>query len=230
MPPKRRRPNANTLSKRAKKSSAGAIDNEYHSAVVVSRASVNELQTLTARVLCSHLQAYSLPTSGNKAKMVNCLYQHFHTSENHVSTNPNNSVSASLELTEEQHTRVTTLDNHNPTPSGSGVFLPQQFADQLSNLLQHFTPATSQGGATQTTTITESLTSSQSITTSNQSITISNQPSATGNQCLLTLPVTSHQLPASHEVLSATSPIQSLTLTTNANAVNCYTANSLPML
>ena len=71
------------------------------------------------------------------------------------------------------------LDNHNPMPSGSGVFL-QQFADQLSNLLQHFMPAMSQGGATQTTTITESLTSNQSITTSNQSITTSNQHSATG--------------------------------------------------
>ena len=148
MPPKHRRPNDTTLSKRAKKSSAGASDNEYCFTVVVSSTSVNELQTLTASVLRSHLQAYSLPSSGNKATMVNRLYQHFHTLENHVSTNPNDSISASLELTKEQQTRVTMLDNHNPTPSGSGVFLPQQFEDQLSNLLQHFMPAMSQDEAT----------------------------------------------------------------------------------
>ena len=76
----------NTLSKRAKKSSAGASDTEYCSAVVVSRASVNELQTLTARVLCSHLQAYLLPTLGNQATMANRLYQHFHTSGQPIRT------------------------------------------------------------------------------------------------------------------------------------------------
>ena len=59
------RPTANTLSKRAKKSVAGDNDNEDCSAVVLSSAPV-----------------------GNKATMVNRLYQHFHTSDNHVSTNP----------------------------------------------------------------------------------------------------------------------------------------------
>ena len=81
------RPTANTLSKRAKKSVAGANDNEDCSAVVLSSAPSCRQATIFNCKGTSFASA-SIFASGNKATMANHLYQHFHTSDNHVSTNP----------------------------------------------------------------------------------------------------------------------------------------------
>ena len=60
MPQMHRDPLQTHLASMLKKSAAGANDNEYCSAVVLSSTPIDELQSLTARVLRSHLQPYSL--------------------------------------------------------------------------------------------------------------------------------------------------------------------------
>ena len=208
MSPKQRRSTGPPTSKHAQSVNTTAND------IVVPTASINQLLSLTTRVLCSHLQAYSLPTSGNKETLADCLYHHFHTPSQQVpnSTSNDTDVSAPLPLT-------TTGSTENPPTLDRGVFFPQQFTDQLSDFLRHLVPATSQSeGAVITTTVNQPPT-----TTSNELLSTSSQlfTTATSNQ-------------TRDEILSAALPTQSLSSGTavnhHATLINHGTTNRLPTL
>ena len=61
----------------------------------------------------------------------------------HQATDSSSQSQEQVELPLEETTQT------NPLSTDHGVFLPQQLADQLTNLLQHFTPTTSQSQVTQ---------------------------------------------------------------------------------
>ena len=122
-----------------------------------------------------------------------------------------------------------TMQDTSP-PSDYGVFLPQLFADQLTNLLCHLTPA-----APQSTVMETSLATTATVTMAGiQTPTNGDLLSTTTNQLPAILPTTVSQLQPSasqyvrdHKVLLAASPIP---LTTNANATNYHTANTFPTM
>jgi len=73
MPPKCKRTNVQPANKRLCNQTVPAsdVDNSgLHVAAVLS-TSVEQLKLLTMHSLCLHLQACSLPTSGNKTALVN---------------------------------------------------------------------------------------------------------------------------------------------------------------
>ena len=191
---------------------------------------MDQLRLLLARVLCSQLLAHSLPTTGNKAALAKCLYYHFHTPNSHTSTvsNGRNVVTTPLPQTSGSQATITTQDTL--PPSDHRVFLPQLFADQLTNLLRHLTPA-----VPQSTVMETSLATTATVTTAHiQPPTNDNLLSTTTNQLPAILPAAVNQLQPStsqyvrdYEVLSAASPIP---LTTNANVTNYHTANTFPTI
>ena len=178
--------------------------------VVHSAASIDQPRWLPVRALRSQLPAHSLPTTGNKAALAKRLYHHFHTSNSHISTDSNggNVMATPLPQTASGQTTITTQDTL--PPSDHRAFLPQLFADQLTNLLRHLTPA-----ASQITIMETSLATTATVTTASiQPPTNGNLLSTTTNQLPAILPATVNQLQPSisqyvrdHGVLSAASPI-----------------------
>ena len=113
-----------------------------------------------------------------------------------------------LEQTANSQTTITMQDTS--PPSDHGVFLPQLFADQLTNLLLHFTPATSQSTIMETSLATTAMVATAGI----QPPTNGNLLSTTTNQLPAMLPAAVNQLHPStsqyvrdHKVLLAVSPI-----------------------
>ena len=109
-----------------------------------------------------------------------------------------------------------------------GVFDPQQFACQLSDLLHHLTPATLQSSGVMHASVT---TMAATTTSDNQPPTTSTPFLSTSNELPPTLPLTTNQ--QVNEVLSAASPIQLLSPTTVNNQtalLNCTLPPTLPAL
>ena len=220
MPPKRRTSAAPPAGKRTRNSNGTAINNARTHDIVMSTASMDQLLSLSARELRSQLQACSLLSSGNKAALADRLYHYFHTS----SQVPNSSNGVTTVASLSQRTPTET----DPSHTDRGVFDPQQFAHQLSDLLRQLTPATLQSGVMQT-----SVTTTAVATTSDNLPPTTNTPSlSTSSQLLPTLPLntTNQQL---DEVLSAASPIQSLSSAAVNNQtalLNCTLPPTLPAL
>ena len=207
MPPKRRRSTGAPTSKRAKRvniRTSATVNNS----IVLPTASADQLLSLTTKVLRSHLQAYSLPTTGNKATLADRLYQHFHTSSQQVSN------SSSSETDVSAPPPPTTGSTENPPLTDRGLQLPQQFADQLSDFIHRFVPTS---GA------------SMVITTSKHQPprTTGNDLQSTSTQLLTTV---SSSRP-NDEVLSTASPVQLLSPGTGVNYHATTTiTNSTPTL
>ena len=110
-----------------------------------------------------------------------------------------------------------------------GIFDPQQFARQLSDLLCHLTPATLQSSGVMQASVT---TMAATTTSDNQPPPTTSTPLlSTSNQLPPTLPLTTNQ--QVDEVLSAASPIQLLSPTTVNNQtalLNCTLPPTLPTL
>ena len=130
--------------------------------------------------------------------------------------------------TSSSQTTITAQDTS--PPLDHGVFLPQLFADQLTNLLRHLTLS-----APQSIVMETSLATTATVTTAGiQPLTNGNLLSTTTNQLPAILPAAVNQLQPStsqyvrdHEVLSAASPIP---LTTNANVTNYHIVNTFPTI
>ena len=185
----------------------------------MSTASIDQLLSLSARELHLQLQACSLLSSGNKAALVDRLYHYFHTSSQVM--NSSNCVTTVAPLLQRTPTET------DPSHTNRGVFDPQQFAHQLSDLLCQLTPATLQSGVMQTSVTTTAVT-----TTSDNQPPTTNTPSlSTSSQLPPTLPLTTNQ--QLDEVLSAASPIQSLSpaaVNNQTALLNCALPPTLPTL
>lgn len=180
---------------------------------------MDQLPSLSARELFLQLQAYSLLSSGNKAALTDCLYHYFHTSRQV----PNNSNCVTMAVSLLQCTPTET----DPSHMDLGVFDPQQFAHQLSNLLCQLTPATLQSGVMQTSMSTTAVTT----TSGDQPPTTSTPSLSTSSQLPPTLPLTTNQ--QVDKVLSAASPIQSLSpaaVNNQTTLLNCTLPPTLPAL
>ena len=231
MPPKRKRVQAHPKNKRNRDSTT--TDNGSNSGpalAVHSAASIDQLKSLPARVLRSQLLAHSLPTTGNKAALAKRLYYHFHTPNSRTSTDSNDGNVAATPLPQTSSSQITITTQDTSPPSDHGVFLPQLFADQLTNLVRHLTPAVPQSTVMETSLATTATVTMAGI----QPPTNGNLLSTTTNQLPAMLPAAVNQLQPStsqyvrdHEVLSAASPIP---LTTNANVTNYHTANTFPTI
>ena len=138
MPPKRKRVQAHP-----KKAKSGFYDHRE-----------------PARVLRSQLLAHSLPTTGNKAALAKRLYYHFHTPNSHTSTDSNDGNVAATPLRQTSSSQITITTQDTWPTSDHGVFLPQLFADQLTNLVRHLTPA-----VPQSTVMETSLATTATVTT-----------------------------------------------------------------
>ena len=136
---------------------------------------------LPARVLPSQLLAHSLPTTGNKAALAKRLYYHFHTPNSRTSTDSNDGNVAATPLPQTSSSQITITTQDTLPPSDHGAFLPQLFADQLTNLVRHLTPA-----APQCTVMETSLATTATVTTAGI------QPPTNGSL----LSTTTNQLPA----------------------------------
>ena len=233
MPPKRRTSVAPPAGKRTRNSNGTAINNArtpdivhdvngvYGSVAVAQRPRAPfAVASVFAAKFRSQLRACSLLSSGNKAALADRLYHYFHTS----SQVPNSSNGVTTDASLSQRTPTET----DPSHTDRGVFDPQQFAHQLSDLLRQLTPATLQSGVRQT-----SVTTTAVATTSDNQPPTTNTPSlSTSSQLPPTLPptTTNQQL---DEVLSAASPIQSLSSAAVNNQtalLNCTLPPTLPAL
>ena len=190
-PPKRKRVQAHPKNKRNRDSTA--TDNGSNSGpalAVHSTASIDQLRSLPARVLRLQQLAHSLPTTGNKAALAKRLYYHFHTPNSHTSTDSNGGNVAATPLQQTSSNCQTTITTQDTSPpSDHGVFLPQLFADQLTNRLRHLTPA-----APQSTVMETSLATTATVTMAGI------QPPTNGNL----LSITTNQLPAIYSQLLST--------------------------
>ena len=90
MPPKRKARGRTRLS--PSKRVRGATSTHDDSEIALSTATLEQLRLLSASSLRSHLKAHALPSTGNKAAMVNRLYSYFHTSGVTPSTHSGNST------------------------------------------------------------------------------------------------------------------------------------------
>ena len=198
MPPMRRRSTGAPTSKRAKRVNI-RTSATVNDSIVLPTASAEQLLSLTTKVLRSHLQAYSLPTTGNKATLADCLYQHFHTSSQQVSNSSSSETDVSVPPP------PTTGSTKNTPLTDRSLLLPQQFADQLSDFIRHFVPTS---GAPMVITTSEYQ----------PPRTTGNDLQSTSTQLLTT--VTSSR--SNDEVLSAASPVQLLSPGTGACYNNYY--------
>ena len=150
MPPKQRTSVAPPDGKRTRNSNGTAVNNARSTPdIVVSTASMDQLLSLSAWELRSQLQACSLLSSGNKAALADCLYHYFHTSSQ--VPNSSNCVTTVASLSQRTPTEI------DPSHTDHGVFDPQQFAHQLSDLLRQLTPVTLQSGVMQTSVTTTAV-------------------------------------------------------------------------
>ena len=180
---------------------------------------MDQLLSLSARELRSQLQACLLLSSGNKAVLADRLYHYFHTS----SQVPNSSNCVTMVASLLQCMPTETDLSH----TDRGIFNPQQFAHQLSDLLRQLTPATLQSGVMQTSVTTTAVTT----TSGNQPPTTNTPTLSTSSQLPPTLPLTTNQ--QVDEVLSAASPFQSLSpaaVNNQTALLNCTLPPTLPAL
>ena len=138
MPPRRKRLTGFAMHTRNLVSS---IDNEggTSSATDVLIASVEQLRSLTASKLRSHLKRCLLPTSGNKLTMATRLHQYFCTSVNMTSAdsgdvaNSDNAEVPPRDARSQLHQSTETSVPHNS-------LISQQLTYQLLNIFRQFMP------------------------------------------------------------------------------------------
>ena len=158
MPPKRKRVQVYPKNKQNRDSTA--TDNGIDSGptiMVHSATSINQVWSLLVRVFWLHLLAHSLPTTDNKATLAKCLYYHFHTPSSHISTDFNSGNMAATPLSQTANSQTTITMQDTSPPSDHEVFLPQIFANQLTNLFRHLTPATLQSTVMETSLATTAM-------------------------------------------------------------------------
>ena len=123
----------------------------------------------------------------------------------HQATDSSPRFQEQVELPLEETTQTNTLSMDH------GVFLPQQLADQLTNLLQHFAPTTLQSQVTQLHGII-------------------NHGTPTPHHAIVSTAATSQPQDSADNTLSATSSMQPLSLA-NPNAADCLAVpNPVPAL
>ena len=164
----------------------------------VSTALMEQLHSLSIRMLCTQLKGCSLPTLGSRVAMAARLHNCFHASQGTPSLNPNNAVIPPQDPNRQQQQATETSP-----PAGNNLF-SQQFANQLSpgnnlffqqfaslcsNLLYQFmvqTPS-QQSQAVQSNhrnQLADSNSHMHPVDASNQVPSTSNQLPSTSNQLL----------------------------------------------
>ena len=125
MPPKCKRVQAHPKNKRNRDSMT--TDNGSNSGpalAVHSAASIDQLRSLLARVLCSQLLAHSLPSTGNKAALAKRLHYHFYTPNSRTSTDSNDGNMAATPLPQTSSSQITITTQDTSPPSDHEVSYP----------------------------------------------------------------------------------------------------------